>query len=154
MSAVRIFKPHNPLSKIIDPCDGAKAEYLIASARTRVAALDSEIRGYVARMLDKIAAYATVDDDSLFAARAAVGATALNIADVAGAIGMETIGEIARGLDAMVQSAAHGGVWRPDAVRLHIQSLGMVDQTRPDRTGEATILENLRALRLAAGAGE
>jgi hypothetical protein len=29
-----------------------------------------------------------------------------------------------------------------------------VDQTRPDRTGEATILENLRALRLATGAGE
>ena len=67
---------------------------------------------------------------------------------------MATIGEIARGLDAMVQSAAHGGVWRADAVRLHIQSLGMVDQTRPDRTGEATILENLRALRRAIGTVE
>jgi hypothetical protein len=30
----------------------------------------------------------------------------------------------------------------------------MVDQTRPDRTGEATILENLRALRRAIGTVE
>lgn len=151
MTSVHIFKPPNRLAKVIAPYDGAKAELLVENARSRVAELDSQIRGYVAKMLAKIADYATADDPKLFAARPALAAAALNIADVAGAIGMEAIGDIARGIDAMIESSANGEVWHPDALRLHIHSLGLISQTPGDRTEETVVVENLRALRRAIG---
>lgn len=155
MSAARIFTPENRLAKILQTLDGPTAAELVADADARVAKLSGAIRGYVDEKVGVILAFADQGEDVLFAECRTLSETALNVAEVAGAAGMEAIGEVARGITAMVDSLLTSGVWHSDALKLHLNALTLVNQTGGKMTGDnKVILARLRGMREAVGVTE
>jgi hypothetical protein len=152
MTAARIFTPENRLSKILLAIDAPTSDDLIADASMRVAQLEGAIRAYVAEQLKEIMAYANAGEDVLFAESRTLGDKALNVAEVAGAAGMDAVGEVARGISAMVDNLVSSGVWRTDALKLHLNALALVNRGGGERTPESDlILKRLRGMREAVG---
>ena len=149
---VQIFTPENRLAPILGGLAGETPNQLIAEADARVGALRGVIRNYVAKGLEVIAGYATADESILFAESATLGDVARGVAEIAGAAGMETIGEIACGICAMIESLTTNGVWHTEALRVHINALKLVNQgaVGRDATDDA-ILRRLSAVRAAVG---
>jgi hypothetical protein len=152
MTAARIFTPENRLSKILLATDAPTSDDLIADASMRVAQLEGAIRAYVAEQLKEIMAFANAGEDVLFAEARTLGDKALNVAEVASAAGMDAVGEVARGISAMVDNLVSSGVWHTDALRLHLNALALVNRGGGERTPESDlILERLRGMREAVG---
>jgi hypothetical protein len=152
MSAARIFTPENRLAKILLTLDAPNADDLVTEAEVRVGRMSEAIRGYVASKLEEVMRYATQGEDVLFAECRTLGAAALNVAEVAGAARLETIGEIARGISAMVDNLITSGIWHTDALRLHLDTLALVNQGDGGRTpANDQILARLRNMREAVG---
>jgi hypothetical protein len=155
MSVARIFTPENRLAKIVQSLDGPQAHELIADADERVGLLGEAIRSYVAGKIDEIMHYASQGEDVLFAECRTLGEAAMNVAEVAGAARLETIGDIARGISAMIDNLITSGVWHTDALRVHLNTLALVNQRDGGRTPENDlILANLRSMREAIGVVE
>src|SRR5579875_3517803 len=153
MPNARVFTPENPLSKVVQTTGGAGANELIASAEKRVADLGPSIRAYVFERVKAI--LAIVDDPSAAATGTAeIGAAAMKVAEVAGAVGLASLGEVARGISAMVEAAGPDGAPRPDAFALHIDALRLLDRSGGHIDGEEQMLARLRALRTAVGVPE
>jgi hypothetical protein len=152
MSAPRVFEPENRLAGILTETGGHSAAELIAAADKRVAALAPVIRAYVEQRLAVILAHASKSEDVIFAECRALGDVALDIAAVAGAAGMETVGEITQGIGAMVEGLFSSGAWHSDALLLHIEALSLVEPEGSPANRE--ILDNLRAMRLSIGLAE
>jgi hypothetical protein len=151
----RIYLPENRLKKILLSQDAPTAGELVAAAEGRVAGLEGRIRAYVAEKQKEIAAFATKADDILFAECRALGDAALNVAEVAGAAGLDDVGEVSRGISAMVDSLVTSGVWHTDALRLHIDALALLDQgAEADEAKNALVLQRLRIMREAIGIPE
>jgi hypothetical protein len=152
MGAARIFTPENRLAKILLTLDAPDADDLVMEAEARVGRLSDGIRAYVASKLDEIMGYATQGEDVLFAECRTLGAAALNVAEVAGAARLETVGDIARGISAMVDNLITSGVWHTEALRLHLKALVLVNQGDGGRTpANQQILARLRSMREAIG---
>ena len=148
MAKARVFTPENRLAKTFGTTAGCSAPELIAAAEVRVTALRPAIRAHVSQKLEAILRYASEGDDVLFAESCNLGEAALSIAEVAGAAGLETVGEIARGISAMVENLVTRGVWHTDALRLHIQALSLTSQTSDDASSENRLmLERLQTMR-------
>lgn len=155
MTVARIFTPENRLAKILGSLEGPTSSELIAEADNRVAALNTAIRAYVGEKLREIMDYATQGDEVLFAECQALSEASLNVAEVAGAAGLGAIGEIARGINAMIDNLVTSGVWHTDALRLHLDSLALVSRDGGGMTPEnETILQRLRGMREAVGVVE
>lgn len=155
MTTARIFTPENRLASILRSLDGPTAGELIADAEGRVEQLGTAIRAYVADKLDEILGFATQGEDVLFAECRTLGDTAMNVAEVAGAAGMDALGEAARGISAMIDSLVTNGVWHSDALKLHLDALALINlsdgrMTEPNRV----ILARLRGMREAVGVRE
>lgn len=152
MIVARIFTPENRLANILHSADAPTGAELVAAAEGRLANLQDRIRDYVAEKHKEIVAYAALGDDILFAECGALGEAALGVAEVAGAAGLVTVGEIARGISAMVDSLFSSGVWHTDALRLHIDALALVDPHASDGAPDSDrILKRLRTMREAVG---
>lgn len=149
MAAPRIFTPENRLAKILQTLDGCTRSELIAEAEARVAALRGPIRAFVAEKLQEVLAFCSYSEDLLFAECRTLGDLTLDIAEVAGAGGMEAIGEVARGISAMVDSLLSDGVWHTDALRLHLDALVLLGQEGRSAAEDDVILERLRRMRRA-----
>ena len=155
MTVARIFTPENRLAKILDNLDAPTAAELVAEAEGRVSKLSVAIRGYVEEKLTTIMAFATQGEDVLFAECQTLSDAALNVAEVAGAAEMEAIGEVARGISAMVDGLISSGVWHSDALKLHLDALALVNQGGGKMTDEnKVILARLRGMRDAVGVVE
>lgn len=152
MSAARVFEPDNRLAGILTETGGHTAAELIAAANKRVADLAPVIRVHVEQRLAVIHAHASKSEAVIFAECRALGDVALEIAGIAGAAGMETVGEIAHGIGAMVEGLFSSGAWHSDALLIHMEALSLVEAEGSSRNRE--ILDNLRAMRLSIGLTE
>lgn len=155
MTVARIFSPENRLAKILENLDAPPTAELISEAEGRVALLGDAIRSYVAEKLQEILHFSNQGEEVLFAECRTLGDAALNVAEVAGAAGQEAIGEIARGVSAMVDSLITSGVWHSDALKLHLDALALVNQAGGKTTPDTElILARLRGMRQAIGVAE
>lgn len=143
----------NRLAGILDSPDGIAVEDMVANAEKRVARLAGDLHRFVGGCVDQIVAIHGEGEEALFAASLTVGDLAMNIAEVATGPRLEAVGEVARGIRAMVDSLVAHGVWHTDALNLHITSLDLLygDQ-RPADAEVARVLTDLREMRLAVGA--
>ncbi len=149
---IEIFRPENRLAKILADLTGESAQVLIAEANARVEALGDVIRAYVREKLEVIALYGAADEAVLFAESRTLGDAARGVSEVAGAAGMDTIGEIACGICAMIDNLTANGVWHTEALKVHISALKLVNQGAVGRdAGNDAILERLTAVRAAVG---
>lgn len=155
MTIARIFTPENRLADVLQSLEGPTAEELIADAESRVSALGEAIRAYVAEKLEEIRVFAERGEEELFAECRTLGGAALDVAEVAGAAGMEAVGEVARGISAMVDNLVTSGVWHTDALRLHLDALALVNRGGGGLDDESeVILRRLRGMREAVGVVE
>jgi hypothetical protein len=155
MSVARVFRPDNRLAKILDGADPASAQELVAAAEGRVTELGESLRGYVREKLPVILSFQGAREDELFGGCRILGEAALGVAEVAGAANMGAIGEIARGLSAMVAGLDATGAWHSEAVKVHIDALAIVSRGDGARTPENDIvLARLAAMRSALGVAE
>ena len=151
MSKTRVFTPENRLANILQANRGAGANELISNAQARVAELGPSIRRTV---LDRVERILSMSRDGGIVApsdREALGATALEVAELAGAVGLRGLGEVACGISAMVDCAGAQGVWRPEAVTLHLDALRLLQKGGGQAQGEEQMLARLRVLRTAIG---
>jgi len=94
-------------------------------------------------------------EEVLFAECRTLSDAALNVAEVAGAAGMDALGEVARGISAMVESLTTSGVWHSDALKLHLDALALINQAGGRMTEEnKVILARLRGMRATVGVTE
>jgi hypothetical protein len=168
-----IFTPENRLAKVLLNVDAPMAHQLIQQADVRVAQLTDAVREqvicklrkehdvgklekeYVAAKLRAILDLAGVTEEDLLAECQAIGQAATEIAEVAGAAGMATIGEIARGVAAMVENQIKRGTWHGEALRLHINTLSLMGQGDSETPeADAKLADELRVLRKAIGVVE
>jgi len=155
MPKARIFTPENRLLKILESPGGTEKEVLIAAAEEKVAEGASAIAAYVRAEVRRILAYSAESDAILFAECWSLEASALKVAEVAGAAGMEAIGDVTRGIAAMVDSLRTRGALHTEALRLHIQSLGLVSQGTGGRTREnEVVVDRLASMRRAIDIAE
>ena len=148
--SVKIYKPENRLAKTM-PRPGAPTKgELTKAAETRVETLKPPIRSFVEAKVRTIVGQTTASDDQLFSECRALGDQARDVAEVAGAAGMEAIGEVCLGISAMVDGWTRQGIWRVDALRVHLHALTLVNQsTSEDNT--KSVLERLKLMRRSIG---
>jgi hypothetical protein len=155
VAKARVFDVENPLAKVICTLGGELPAKLVETADREVAKLHSIIRDYVRDEVAAILIYSSAGEDLLFADSERLGQHALNVAEVAGAAGLDGIGEIAAGINSLIENLRESGLWRPEALRLHLDALTLVSQGGAiDRSGEGLVLRRLRAMRQAIGVQE
>lgn len=155
MSQARIFTPENRLARMLSSLRGDMPEQLILDAEARVGLLQDAIRAYVRDRLSLIIAFAGLDEETLFARCQELGAMARDVAEVAGAGGLDAIGAAAGGINAMVESLVDRGVWHTDALKLHLEALTLLSQGRdPGQDQVKAITSQLLTMRRAIGISE
>ncbi len=153
MSIVKIFTPENPLAAIIGGPDDPTTASLVRDAETRIYTLRDDIRRHVAEQHAILAARADAPEETIFADCHQIAAAARAISDVAGAAGMETVGEAARGIFALINALGCKGVWHTDALKLHVDALALFNSDAPpSRSDSVQILKKLKAMREWVGA--
>lgn len=151
----RIFLPQNPLAAAIDASTGVAPRQLLAEADQRVADLGPRLREFVTARLERLLRFASETDDALYAESRTISGAALEVAEVAGAAGMTTIGEIARGISALVDNLLGKGAWHGDALRLHLQAMALASQAAQDALPEDKLmLDRLQTMRKVLGVTE
>lgn len=151
----RIILPHNPLASAVDSFAGVHVSQLIREADKRVEALTPRLREFVTAKLGDLLRLAGASDDALYAESRTISDAALEVAEVAGAAGMTTIGEIARGISALVDNLLGKGAWHGDALRLHLQAMSLANQAAKDALPEDKLmLERLQMMRKVLGVSE
>lgn len=152
MKTVKIFTPDNRLAKVIDSPDGISFAELVGDAEARVETLAEGIGRYVDEQIAVIAAIQVQGELVIFGESLALSRAALNIAEIAGAAGHEALGEVARGVCAMVDGLLASGIWHSDALDLHLTSLSLLnDPTPPDAVERERIIKRLADMRRAVG---
>ena len=152
MTVAHVFVPENRLAEILGDSRHPTVDSLEAAAKARVATLKDKIQEYVAGQLALIAALAKEREEIIFAECLSLGAAAQAICEVAGAAEMESLGEAALGIHAMVEALVTQGVWHSEALKLHIDALALL-AAHPDlpRPEVITTLERLKAMRERVG---
>jgi hypothetical protein len=148
MAATRIFTPKNRLAGIIGDSQDPTAEALQARAEARVESLKEDIEQFLAQRVATIERIATEREDILFAECLALGEAALSVCEVAGSAGHKTLGEVARGIHAMVDALVTQGVWHTEALQAHMNALAVVaanPETPVEDVGK--MLARLKAMR-------
>jgi hypothetical protein len=115
----------------------------------------SAVRGYVEEKVRLILRCATGGEMALFEHGRDIEQAAINVAEVAGAAGMMAIGEIARGISAMLARSRREGAWHGEALMVHVSCLALASSTTPPSAQEDTvILGRLATMRRAIGVSE
>lgn len=148
-----IFSAPNRLAKVIGGPDAQTQEQLIERAQANVTALGDTFRTYIREQVAVLLQFASQTEDILFAEAKKLGDASLGIAEIAGAANMEAIGEVARGVSAMIAGLATG-VWHSDALLVHLRSLALVSQEGPPTQQDVVILERLAIMRQRIGVVE
>lgn len=155
MSVVKIFTPENRLAKVIGGMGDATAEELAKNAEGRVRALRPVIRKRVQEIAEELALLSERPETEIFAECKALGDKALEICEIAGAADLQAIGDAARGVHALIDALFTAGVWHTEALKLHVESL-MVLNGDPPPPAEAArqMLARLRGMREWLGVPE
>jgi|GEM_PF-1899852 len=155
MGRVKILQPENRLAKILDDDHGSTAEQLAAVADRRLEGLSSGLRSYVYEQSAHVVGFYSQGEESLFTNCLALSETAMNIAEVAGAADLPELGDVARGIRAMIDGLVVSGVWHTDALKVHIAALALLTGDMPPSTGEVKLmLQRLQQMRAAVGVVE
>lgn len=155
MNTAHVFTPGNRLAKILTSSEGRSEQELVDAAQSRVAQLEGAIRAYVDDKLPRLMSFADLREDDLFARCEALGRQALDVAEVAGAGGLQALGEVAHGIAAMVDSLRRHGVWHTDALQLHLNALVLLHPVSGGAPAEVEVmLRRLRNMRIAIGVTE
>ncbi|MBL8772013.1 MAG: hypothetical protein JNK30_11590 [Phenylobacterium sp.] len=154
MGEVRIIEVENRLAKILSGLGGASTNELVRDADQNVEDMGDQIREFVKENLAPLLTYAGKGEDVLFAESRTIGKHARNIAEVAGAAGMEGIGEVARGISCMIDNLGSSGLWHTDALKLHLDSLLLLTSSGVPRGEQALILNRLLTMRQRIGVVE
>lgn len=154
-AAARVFTPENRLAKVLSSLDAPSQAELIAGAQAQVASMRSAVRGYVEEKVRVILRCAAGGEMALFEHSREIETAAINIAEVAGAAGMMAIGEIARGISAMLARLRREGAWHGEALMVHVSSLTLASSATPLTPSEETMmLGRLATMRRAIGVTE
>jgi uncharacterized protein YnzC (UPF0291/DUF896 family) len=152
MAVVKTFNPANRLAQILEGSEGVSFEEMVAASEVRVEDLLPGLRESVREKINAITVIHDEGEDSLFARSQEVGDLAMNIAEVAGAARLPALGEVARGICAMIESLLSAGVWHTDGLNLHIMSLTLLSAGKPLPADEVRkMLKQLREMRRAIG---
>ena len=152
MPAPKIFTPENKLAKVLGGIEALPAEKLVAAANTRVGLLRESLRAYVRSKVEIILSFTDASEVDLFTECAAIEDAALGVAEVAGAAGLAAVGEVARGISAMLASLRSRGAWHTEALRVHIASLAIVSQNGGAGSAENDLVNTrLAVMRRAIG---
>ena len=149
----KMIIPRNRLAGMVDAPKGDNARSLVDAAAEQLIVLRPSLEAYVRPRVKRLLSFMAEPDESLFAESRSLGAAALEIAEVAGAADMVTVGEIARGISAMVDSLVANGIWHSDALRVHLHALSLA-ASAADPSGGPIMLDRLRAMRGALGITE
>ena len=150
MSVAHIFVPENRLAAILGKADDLTAAALVERAERSLEAVRLIAKGYVVTRLKLIERLAEQAESQLLAESHSMGAAALEVCEVAAAAHMPMVGEAARALYIMV-SAQKYGVWRTDALKLHIQALLLINADGLSTEDAQSLLERLEAVRERVG---
>ncbi|MDP3370164.1 MAG: hypothetical protein Q8R45_10660 [Brevundimonas sp.] len=150
MSQARVYAVRNRISEALFSKDGPTVESLVSDADARVALLSASIEAFVAGEVAVLAAFAEQPEEALLSGCQAIGEPAMNIAEVAEAAGMDAVGGVARGICVMLDGLVSRGIWRTDALRLHLRALTLVHGQSSQPAG-LKIVEELRSLRSSLG---
>lgn len=155
MSIVRIFQPHNPLADIIGGPEDPTTTSLTRDAETRVLGLRDQIRAHVAQQHAILARLAGGPEEVIFANCLEIGRAARAISDVAGAADLESAGEAARGIFALISALSCKGIWHTDALKLHVDALALFNSDSPPNNRDAAqMLTRLKSMRDWVGVPE
>ena len=148
MTAARVFTPVNRLEQILGAFPDPTAQDLERNANARVAALKGSIEAYIAEQLAVVEQITREREEIIFAESLELGAAALAICEVAAAAGLDSLGEAARGIHAMIEALVDQGVWHTDALKLHVNALQVfaADPATPPEEA-ARILGRLKTMR-------
>ena len=150
MAKARIFHPFNTLAKILGSSTAPTADELMVAAQANVETLADDLRAYVENECTELLAKAARPGEEQ-----SLSQTALNIAEVAGSAGLAAMGEVARGIRAMIVSRAEGHGWDNQAFQLHLVTLARFRAGSGDMTPEnAELLKGLEAVRHKIGVPE
>ena len=152
MAVVQITNPPNPLAQILEGSDGVSFDEMVAASAAGIETLLPSIREFVRARIIELTKIFEEGEESMFGRSAEIGALAMNIAEVAGAARLPSLGEVARGICAMVDSLLSAGVWHSEALNLHITSLTLLNAGIPLPPDEIKkMLNQLREMRRAVG---
>ena len=154
MPVAEIFMPENRLGAIIGDAADPTTSRLARAAELRVDTLKAGLLLHVASHMQIIRRLARQSDDVALLDCGELGEAAQAICEVAGAAGLYALGEAARGVFIMVAAQGVQGLWRPEALKAHLNAMVMIDgEPDPDHMSgrHATILEELLALRTKIG---
>ena len=155
MAAVKMSNPANRLAQILEGSDGVSFEEMVAASEVRVENLLPSLRESVREKIDAITEIYEDGEESLFSRSQEVGDLAMNIAEIAGAARLPALGEVARGICAMIESLLSAGVWHTDGLHLHIMSLTLLSAGKPLPADEVSrMLNQLREMRRSIGVFE
>jgi hypothetical protein len=152
---VKVFLPENRLADFVGVVDGVLPNELVSAAEARVEDMRESLEEVIAATLEEMLALGMQPEELVFADCREISRLALEIAEIAGAAGMTSIGEAARGVRIMIDSLFLGGVWHSDALRLHFEALQLLSsEPRPGPDEETAILARLQRMRQRVGVRE
>ena len=155
MTRPLIFDPPNRLSRVLVETGGSTRADAVQRAEAKVAELGPQLRRVLDHDVSLLVAMQRLAPDAKRAESAALGDTALRIAEVAAAVGSAETGEVARGLYAMVVAYKTEGLWRADALDLHLSAIALFEGPEPLAPQAAdTLLRRLAQMRAAIGVQE
>ncbi len=120
-----LFVPENRLKHVIEGPGGLTAETLESKALALVSKLEPDLKAHIAEQVEVVEDIGAEKEEILFARSLTLGDAGLSICEVAGAVGLEPLGEAAKGIVAMIDALTCQGVWHTEALRLHIDALTM-----------------------------
>src|ERR1700761_3804952 len=127
MPAAQFVTPENRLADILGSRDAPLAQHLVDDADRKVATLGEAVRRHVHATLKQVFQHAGAVAELSAEEIAVLGRAALSIAEVAGAAGMDAIGEICRGVSIAISAAAPGEPLRMDVLKLHLDALALAN---------------------------
>jgi hypothetical protein len=155
MAAPQVFTPENRLSKVIGGLGASESRVLVSGAEDRVNLASEAVRTFVRDEVRVILSFSGKSEENLHAESHRLEDSAVRVAEVAGAVGLEAIGEVARGMVAMMASLRTTGVLHIKALELHLSSLALINQGPGGQTADVeVILTRLATMRHAIGIAE
>ena len=147
---VQILTPVNRLSACVDAQGGWTFDELVSSANKRVADMSDALLTYVAEQTEELLYALQEPDETVFENRHSIAACALCLAEVAGCVGLDDVGDVAKGIVLLIQGQGEQKSWNRDAVRVHATTLALISRT-PSNPGLKHIVSELASLREAVG---
>ncbi|HEY3696718.1 hypothetical protein [Phenylobacterium sp.] len=153
MTPVRVFTPPNRLAKVLIETGGRTADEAAATAGAHIEELGPSLRRAVDIQVLRLIELHRTGEPALSWRAPELSDAAMQLAEIAGAAGRSDLGEVARGVLAMIGHQTGGP--RADVIDLHLSALALL-HGGSGAAGQASdvILRRLQDLRAAIGVSE